>query len=70
MMDATCDFINDTVPETSGTYRCEVSAEETFETDFREMNITISSTFFFFSFFFYQEREREKNKFLTKDAKT
>ncbi len=29
------------VPGTSGVYRCEVSAEETFETDYREMNITI-----------------------------
>lgn len=31
-----------TVPGTSGIYRCEVSAEETFETDYREMNITIA----------------------------
>lgn len=69
-MDATCDFINDTVPETSGTYRCEVSAEETFETDFREMNITISGTFFFSFILFFLPREKEKNKFLTKDAKT
>jgi len=29
------------VPGTSGLYRCEVSAEGTFETDSREINITI-----------------------------
>ncbi|XP_046443295.1 uncharacterized protein LOC124193487 [Daphnia pulex] len=33
--------IRHVVPGTSGVYRCEVSAEETFETDYREMNITI-----------------------------
>ncbi|XP_045034461.1 uncharacterized protein LOC116928436 [Daphnia magna] len=33
--------IRHVVPGTSGIYRCEVSAEETFETDYREMNITI-----------------------------
>ena len=29
------------VPATSGVYRCEVSAEETFETHYRELNVTI-----------------------------
>ena len=30
-----------TVAATSGVYRCEVSAEETFETHYRELNITV-----------------------------
>ena len=29
------------VPATSGTYRCEVSAEGTFETDYGEINVTV-----------------------------
>jgi len=36
--------IRSAVPATSGNYRCEVSAEDTFETDYREINITVLDT--------------------------